>query len=323
MALLQHPRRLWGPWWLLPGGVPLAYVLMVALVGDFRPEHGLVVLLCLVLAYATPRTKQFFLSASPYLITGIAYDGLRYPRAALVTSSRVMGCGLRSAELRLFGVDANTTLQDWFAVHHTAALDLLCAAPYFAFAYVVLGYAIYLYFVDRPRMHHFLWSYAVANFIAFGFWLFLPAAPPWYLRAHGCLIDMTAAPSAAALLRVDELLGFHYFAQFYSRATSVFGALPSMHCAFPLIGLLTAWKHITWRTRPIHIAYAALMAFSAVYLDHHWVIDVLAGWAVAFVSVAVAAKMMAAFRLWAASSSFVQVPEPSAAVETGPAGGAS
>ena len=116
-------------------------------------------------------------------------------------------------------------------------------------------------------------------------WLSVPAAPPWYLRAHGCAIDLSAAPSPAALARVDSLLGITYFHRFYSRASSVFGALPSMHCAFPLIGLLTAWRAAGWKTRPIHIVYTLVMAAAAVYLDHHWVIDVLAGWLVAVVSV--------------------------------------
>jgi membrane-associated phospholipid phosphatase len=297
--------------------VPLAYILVVAAIGDFRPEHGLIVALVCALAYATQRTKQFFLSASPYLITGIAYDALRYPRAAVVTSSQVLGCGLRSAEARLFGVGPDTTLQDWFAVNNLPALDLFCAVPYFAFAYVVLGYASYLYFVDRARMHHFLWAYAIANFIAFACWIVLPAAPPWYLRAHGCAIDLSSAPSPAALVRVDALLGISYFSGFYSRANSVFGAIPSMHCAFPLLGLLTAWKHISWRTRPIHIAYTLAMAFSAVYLDHHWVIDVLAGWAVAAVAVVLASKAIAAYKVWASKTSTV------VAMQAGEAGGSS
>ena len=79
-----------------------------------------------------------------------------------------------------------------------------------------------------------------------------------------------------------------YFHDFYARAASVFGALPSMHCAYPLIGLLTAWRAATWRTRPIHIAYTLIMFTASLYLDHHWLVDGLCGWA------------MAVFAVWAA-----------------------
>jgi inositol phosphorylceramide synthase catalytic subunit len=288
---MRHLRRLWGSWWLLPGAVPLAYVLGVTLAGDFRPEHAGVVVVAWFFAYASQATRRFFLAVAPYLSTAMLYDAVRYPRALLVTADRVLGCGLRKAELVFFSVAPDTTLQDWFAVHHAPALDVVCAIPYLLFAYVVLGYAIYLYFVDRARMQRFVWAYALGNLMSFVCWLGLPSAPPWYLREHGCVIDLAVVPSPAGLQRVDDLFGMGYFRAFYSRAASAFGALPSMHCAFPLMGLLVSWRVAGWRTRPIHLAYTLLMAFAAVYLDHHWVLDAIAGWCVALVSVMMANRL--------------------------------
>jgi hypothetical protein len=91
---------------------------------------------------------------------------------------------------------------------------------------------------------------------------------------------------------VDEYLGISYFREFYARAASVFGALPSMHCAYPLIGLLTAWRAATVRTLPLHIVYTFGMFFASVYFDHHWIIDGLLGWVVAFVAVTAAGKLL-------------------------------
>ena len=51
-------------------------------------------------------------------------------------------------------------------------------------------------------------------------------------------MDASSPPSAAALLRVDHLLGISYFQDFYGRGMTTFGAFPSMHCAFPMVGLL-------------------------------------------------------------------------------------
>jgi hypothetical protein len=212
---------------------------------------------------------------------------VRYARAWLVQADRVLGCELRSLELALFSVAPNVTPQDWFMRHHSPVWDVIFALPYAFFAYAALAYAAYLYFVDRPRMRHYLWSFALANLISFVVWLALPAAPPWYIRAHGCVIDLAAVPSPAALVRVDDLLGFPYFETFYSRAASVFGALPSMHCAYPMLGLLTARHVATWRTWPIHVLYVLVMFAASVYLDHHWIIDGLFGWALALVAVAV------------------------------------
>ncbi|MBX3129079.1 MAG: inositol phosphorylceramide synthase [Polyangiaceae bacterium] len=297
MRVLGHPRKLWGAYWPLPGLILASYAAAMFAIGDLRIEHVVIPLLACVMAYATPRTKRFFSDASPYLAVGIGYDLVRYARAWVLTPEQVWGCGLRELELRTFAVAPGVTLQDYFAAHNSALFDLLFAIPYAIFVYVALAYAAYLFFVDRPRMRHYLWAFAIANFISFAMWLVIPAAPPWYIREFGCAIDLSAAPSPAALARVDALLGIDYFARFYSRAASVFGAMPSMHCAYPVIGLLTAWRAASWRTRPIHMAYCALMVSAAVYLDHHWVWDALAGIAVAGVATWTAKRALAHFEL--------------------------
>ena len=289
---LRHVRALWGKWWFLPGGLPLAYLAFVVAMGDTRFEHVLLTTVACGFAYAGPRSKRFFGDVWPYLAVAIGYDAVRYPRQLLVTADRVMGCGLRSAELALFSAGPDQTFQDFAQRHAHPVLDLIFAVPYAIFAYLALLYAAYLYFVDRPRMRHYLWAFAIANYISFLMWLLVPAAPPWYLRAHGCVIDMAALPSPAALTRVDALLGITYFHDFYSRASSVFGAMPSMHCAYPVLGLLTAWKATTWKTRPIHILYSIVMFMAAVYLDHHWILDAIAGWAVAIVATILAKRLV-------------------------------
>jgi hypothetical protein len=284
---LIHVERLWGKWWLLPA-IPLLYALLIFAIGDMRREHVGFALGCCVLGWSSQRTRRFLIDASPIIAVGIGYDLVRYARSALLSPDRVVGCGLRNLELRLFSVSPGVTLQDWLVLHHAPALDLLFATPYAAFVYVAGAYAAYLYFTDRRRMHRYAWAFAIANYLSFALWLAVPAAPPWYLREHGCAIDLAVLPSPAALARVDELLGIQYFHDFYARAASVFGALPSMHCAYPVLGLLTARGSATWRTWPLHVTYTLLMFAAAVYLDHHWIIDGLAGWALAGAAVYVA-----------------------------------
>lgn len=240
---------------------------------------------CLVLPRLGPRVKALFERLVPYLLFVIAYDAVRYGRDAFLNADRVTVCGIRSLEQSLLGFGSGGTVGDWAQRHASTPLDLLFAAPYFVFAYVVLGYGLFLYFVDRPRMSRFLWSFFVANIVAFGIWLAFPVAPPWYQRAYGCAVDLAARPSPAGLLRVDQLLSLPYFQTFYGKSTYVFGAMPSLHCTYPMIGLLTAWRHVTWRTRPLHIAYVTLMFCASVYLDHHYVLDGLVGFCLAAVSV--------------------------------------
>lgn len=306
MGLIARAKDLWGPWWPLPGGFFAAYASVMYLVGDLRPEHVVIAILVAVLAYTGPRTKRFLADMAPYFVVAVGYDLVRYARRAVVTANRVIGCELRTADRVLFPAGHGISAQEWLVAHASPVLDLLFSLPYAVFAYVAFIYAGYLYFVDRPRMRHYLWSFAVANYVSFALWLLVPAAPPWYVRAHGCVIDLSVAPSPAGLVRVDALLGTSYFATFYSRAASVFGAMPSMHNAYPLLGLLTAWRRVTWQTKPIHIIYFLLMFLASLYLDHHWIVDAVAGWIIAVVAVIVSPRLITLFNAERAATTAVQ-----------------
>lgn len=261
---------------MLPA-LPVLYGLVLAAEGELRVEHVILILVVLGLSAFGPRARAFLSDIMPYVLVLIGYDLVRYARRALVTAERVHACDLRKLELATFAVSPGVTLQDWFQLHHTPVFDLVFAVPYTIFAYLALLYSAYLYVVDRPRMRHYLWAFALANFASYVLWMAVPAAPPWYVRTHGCQVSLSDLPSAAGLLRVDDLLGVHYFRNLYGRAAFVFGAMPSMHCAYPVIGLLTAWRSIGWKTRALHILYTATMIVASSYLDHHYLWDAVAG----------------------------------------------
>lgn len=290
-AAWAHVTSLWGSWWPLPLLLLPGYSLLMLLVGDLRAEHVVITLTVLILAVVGPRTKRFLVDASPYFAVALGYDLVRYARPVFVSAQRVWACGLRDAELAVFGFGSGHTPGDWLQGHLSPGLDVFFAVPYTVFIYVAFCYAAYLYVVDRPRMRRFLWAFAIANYLSFAVWMIAPAAPPWYIRDAGCAVDMAAAPSAAGLLRVDQLLGIEYFQSFYGRSASVYGAMPSMHCAYPVIGMLTAWKAASWKTRPLHIFYSVWMFIAALYLDHHWILDAMGGWLTAGVAVYLSGRL--------------------------------
>jgi membrane-associated phospholipid phosphatase len=73
------------------------------------------------------------------------------------------------------------------------------------------------------------------------------------------------------------MTGIPCFDRFYGQASEGFGALPSMHCAYPMLLMLFAWEMRCKSLTVALLAYQILMAFSAVYLQHHYVTDVIAG----------------------------------------------
>jgi|HubBroStandDraft_1064217.scaffolds.fasta_scaffold02487_2 inositol phosphorylceramide synthase catalytic subunit len=238
------------------------------------------------------RGERWLYGFLPIALTGILYAAMRLVQPLGVSARRVHLCDLRAGELALFGVMMNgrrVTLHDWFQAHHSPVLDVLCSIPYATFVAVCVAFAMWLCVRDYPRMLRFGWSFLALNLAAFATYHLYPAAPPWYFHAHGCAVDVRApASEGPALARVDAMLGEPYFATVYARSTAVFGAMPSLHCAYALLVAIEGWA--TWGrvARGASLTFAGLMCFAAVYLDHHWVLDVVAGGAYCLVVVGAA-----------------------------------
>jgi membrane-associated phospholipid phosphatase len=277
----RHVRRLWpdgGAWLPLPIVLwPLGWILA----GKGRGEHVVMLLLVLGLAYAAPWTKKLFVGLFPIGLLGVVYDAMRFVQNVGVTPGRVHDCDLRAIDMAIASVNVNGTpgsVHDWFQAHTSTALDLICAVPYGTFIYVALAFAVFLYLKDYQRLRAFGWTFLTLNVCGFITYHIYPAAPPWYFHTHGCAIDIAAhASEGPNLARVDAMLGVHYFAGFYGRASDVFGAMPSLHVAYPMLIVLYGWPLFRLPGRIFAGAFLVTMCFAAMYLDHHWIVDVLAG----------------------------------------------
>jgi inositol phosphorylceramide synthase catalytic subunit len=255
----------------------IAYALYSSLRSDLRLEHLAMVAIVATLASVGPRTKELLVGLYPAGLTFILYDGMRPFQRVGLTSSRVLLCDLRSFEARFFG-SGGSTFHDYWLTHHSTALDLFCAVPYATFIPWCIAGAIYLYVKDGNAMRRFMWGFLLVNVAGFITYHLAPAAPPWYFHAHGCVVDLaTPASEGPALARVDAVLGVPYFRGMYGKASSVFGALPSLHCAYPLLLVLEGWRAFGVKLKVLALAYYFAMLFSAVYLDHHWVLDAILG----------------------------------------------
>ncbi|HEX4448214.1 MAG TPA: phosphatase PAP2 family protein [Polyangiaceae bacterium] len=277
----RHLRALWPGWTIL---APLPFVLHAFWAisqGLFHWENVAILAAALSLFSIGPRTKKLFLGVYPLGLVGLLYDTMKLIENVGVSAESVHLCDLRALEIKLFGVTVNGrpgTVHDWFQLHSSPLLDRLCAIPYATFIFVCCGCAIWLYFKDYAGMQRFTWCFLALNVAGFITYHVYPAAPPWYFHSHGCAIDVNAhASEGPNLARVDAWLGVKYFAGMYGRASDVFGAMPSLHVAYSLIVVLVGWATFRPVWRGASLAFFFLMAFSAVYLDHHWVLDAVAG----------------------------------------------
>lgn len=287
--LVRHVLGLWPRWPLLPALPFLGWAAYCLLRGERRWELALVVFFGGVLPYIGPRTKRFYLGVLPLGIMGLVYDMMRFVRDLGLTPERIHVCDLRDIDRAWFGVQMNgerVTLHEWLAPHESLPLDILFAIPYGTFLGAAFFFAAFLYARDYPAMRRFTGAFLAMNLAAFVTYHLYPAAPPWYYHAHGCVADLGArASEGPRLARVDAWLGFPYFHGFYGRATEVFGAVPSLHAAYPVVIALDGWRPFgALRSRLLgSLLRAASLVFivwmwaAAVYLDHHWVVDIIVG----------------------------------------------
>ena len=273
--------------------------------GKLRWDHLAVLSFASFMAYWSIRTKRLFLGILPIGLVGVLYDSMKVIKNVGLSKENVHVCDVRAIDQRFFGIDINGTrgtLHDYFQAHATPFLDRYCAIPYGTFIAIVVCYSVYLYFRDYPGLLRFTWAFLALNVAGFITYHLYPAAPPWYFHAHGCAVDLTThASEGPNLARVDAWLGTPYFAGIYGRSSDVFGAVPSLHVAYPLLIALDAFRRHRWLGRTLSIWFYLSMCFAAVYLDHHWVFDVLVGTLYAVVIYAVMRRLMGARAVVAAA----------------------
>jgi membrane-associated phospholipid phosphatase len=172
-------------------------------------------------------------------------------------------------------------------------LDLACGFAYLVFVGEYLAVAFLLFFRRRfDVLRTFALCFLLVNVLGFITYFVYPVAPPWYVAGYGfgpARMDVHSAAAAAS--RFDQLLGTHFFDKIYGRGIDVYGAYPSLHVAYPLLAVWATFRarELRWARGPA-IGFFLLMCLSAVYLQHHYVIDVLLGIGYAIATLALLAR---------------------------------
>jgi len=140
-------------------------------------------------------------------------------------------------------------------------------------------FGIYLFFSkQRVALVHFWFAFFIVSMLGLAFQYLYPAAAPWYVELYGVDSAFQKVPgNPGRLINFDHFFGVDTFSNMYSLNANVYAAVPSKHCAFPIISLFFA---IRYRLKWWIIGFTVLMIstwFSAVYSNHHYIIDVLSG----------------------------------------------
>lgn len=265
-------------WDLLPLLLSALYFVLIHFAMGLRPEHLMLSGLILTCYFLHSTSRQWIFDFLPAALFGILYDFLRIIPKSWAGPIHVGWPHHLEALLFGFSYQGQKIIpNDFFLNHHTPFLDILTGIAYSLHIVVPMSFGFFAWLKNRIVARQFIWAFFVVNFLAFLTYIALPVAPPWYVQQYGFGPGNWSIPSSAAgLIHFDHLTGTSYFQNIYAKNAWVFGAIPSMHAGFPLLVVLFARKVFRKALMPF-ILYMILIWFSAVYLRHHYIIDLAAG----------------------------------------------
>lgn len=154
---------------------------------------------------------------------------------------------------------------------------------YLSHFFVTPAVAVGLWIWARPRF--LSWARAVISVAVVGLatYLLFPMAPPWLASQQDYLSGSLVERLNGEGFRFMNLrIAADVLADGQARSNPV-AAMPSLHMAYATLVVLFFWGSARWWLRALLVCYPLLMAFTLLYAGEHYVIDELAGVALAVV----------------------------------------
>jgi membrane-associated phospholipid phosphatase len=185
---------------------------------------------------------------------------------------------LAALDEELFGVQPSVWAERFVTPARTELMQLF----YMSFLWIAPSTSVIL--LAQRRWREFraaTMAVLVCFFLGYFLYVAFPAAPPRLVFVYDFTRSLEGYPRLFSTLsaRAFTLLPVD------SRA-----AFPSLHAAVSLVALVQAWRYKRpwfWALLP----FAVGLWISTIYLRHHYVVDLLAGWALAPVALAAAPRL--------------------------------
>ncbi len=159
---------------------------------------------------------------------------------------------------------------------HVGAVDYFAAGVYVSYFFLPQITAIGLWIRRREFGRQLLAAIVIAAYLGVVPFFLVPTAPPWIASTTGQI-----PPIHRILLIVFGQDATGTFQEGYrTLATNEVASMPSLHMALTVLAAIALWR-ANRRIGLVGVTYAAAMAFTLVYLGEHYVVDEIAGTALA------------------------------------------
>ncbi|NLG49795.1 MAG: inositol phosphorylceramide synthase [Chloroflexi bacterium] len=210
------------------------------------------------------RQRAMLLDLAPFFLLLATYQGLR-SFADEIALTEVHVTDLIAWEKALCGwiIPARFVQLYLTGQPYTALLDKVLLAVYMSHFVWPVVVAIALWLRRRGDYWLFVLGLLALSYAGFATYILFPAAPPWWATYHGYLME-------------QPVLMRPYGPGMVSRIPNPVAAMPSLHMAYQVY--IVAYCLWVWRKKALAmLVMPVLMAFTTLYLGHHYVIDLLAG----------------------------------------------
>ncbi|EDO39005.1 predicted protein [Nematostella vectensis] len=220
--------------------------------------------------------KQMIIAFLPFISFLLIYSNYRIIRESTGLSKIIKpnSSFLPWLELLVFHCYPHQILKTF----SNPVFDFVAAVPYLIHFPLPFFFAVYKLFCTRTIQgtFPFMWCAGWVNLVAVIIQLLFPTTPPWFVDSavwdtNGEL--MKAGANEAGFHRIDGILGMPFFHSIYSASPVKFGAFPSLHVAWPAI-ILVCGPWINEKFAMLHVAW---ITWAALYSNHHYGVDALAG----------------------------------------------
>ena len=280
------------------------YGALLIFMNNVQPLHILILALIGVLYYTFAGGRRFVVGLLPLFIYVILYDSLRYAANHTFQVPHIQD--LYEYEKALFGIKTSTgiiTPNEWFYCTNelrceneinrlTPLLNFLGGISYGLWFPVPVFITVFFFFKAKELMARFAWCFLIANIIGIIIYYIYPAAPPWYVHEVGFEFNANQGGFEAGLRFFDQMVGAPLFKGLYGQGPNAFAAMPSMHSAFPVMVLYYGLRYFKWGNILLAIHMVSIWFF-AVYLQHHYLLDVIPGILVSLTAIGIVETLTA------------------------------
>jgi membrane-associated phospholipid phosphatase len=231
------------------------------------PGPELMLLLLATVFYGRLRKSGFWRDFLPFILLLCSYQALR-GFADNVSPMDINITNLIDWERALFGgIIPAAYLQELLADKpYTRFLDAVATLLYVSHFVTPLMVAVVIWQRKKQAYWPFVIGLVALSFAGFATYMFFPAAPPWWAHEYGYLPE-PVDPARFIFPSLTVLA-----------SPNAVAAMPSLHCAFPAyFALFCVWL---WRSPRAYLLFLLPLGigFSTIYLGHHYVVDIVAGY---------------------------------------------